>query len=72
MTTIKLFTTHPSSVGETYFEHMQSALWFAGRLFAATLCCLVHAAFPFMFERSGSRIITELHDRMVVNRTRQS
>lgn len=63
-----LFTAHPKSVGETYFGHMRTALWFAARLFAATLCCLVHAAFPFLFERSGSRIITDLHDRMVMNR----
>ncbi len=67
---MKLFTAHPESVGETYFEHMQSALRFAGKLFAATLCCVVHAAFPFFFKGTGSRLIAELHDRMVVNRAR--
>jgi len=67
---MKIFTTHPESVGETYFGHMHSALWFAGKLFSATFCCLVHAAFPFMFERTGSRIVTELYDRMVANRMR--
>jgi hypothetical protein len=27
---------------------------------------------PFLFVRTGSRAITELHDRMVVNRQRQA
>lgn len=69
---VKMFTAHPQSVGETYLEHMHTALWFSGKLFSATFCCLVHAAFPFLFEGTGSRIIAELHDRMVVNRTSQS
>lgn len=69
---MKIFTAHPRSVGESYFEHMHTALWFSGKLLSATFCCLVHAAFPFLFERTGSRIITELHDRMVTNRNRPS
>ncbi len=67
---MKLFTEHPQSVGESYLQHMQSAFAFAIRLFAGALCCLVHAALPFLFKSTGSRIIAELHDRMVVNRAR--
>ena len=67
---MKLFKAHPQTVGETYFEHMQSALWFSGKMFSATFCCLVHAAIPFLFEGTSSRIIAELHDRMVVNRVK--
>ena len=68
---IRLFSAHPNSVGESYFEHMASALTFAGKLLAATLCCLVHAVLPFLFVKTGSRIVSELHDRMVANRVRR-
>jgi hypothetical protein len=32
----------------------------------------VHALLPFLFEKTGSRAITALHDRMVVNRQRHA
>lgn len=31
--------------------------------------CLVHGIFPFLFERTASRHISQLYERMVVNRT---
>ena len=34
------------------------------------MVCLVHAALPFMFEKTASNAVTRLHDRMVVNRAR--
>ena len=64
------FTHHPSTVDETYFEHLGSALSFAGPLLIATFCCLTHALLPFLFEKTGSKIVTRLHDRMVTNRHR--
>lgn len=65
-----LFTRHPATVGETYLEHTGAALSFALPLFLASLACLVHAILPFMFERTGSVMVTRLHDRMVTNRVR--
>ncbi len=65
-----LFTTHPASVDESYLEHMAVALSFSTRLLFAALVCLVHAFLPFLFVRTGSQVIGELHDRMVVNRHR--
>ena len=67
-----LFNDHPSSVGETYLEHMRMALGFAVTLTGAALAALIHAFLPFLFVRTGSRCITELHDRMVTNRVRAS
>lgn len=67
---MRLFTEHPRSVGETYFQHMASAAAFSGRMFAGALCCLLHAVFPFLFERTASGIIAGLYDHMVANRTR--
>ena len=66
----KLFTEHPASVGETYFEHLGAAASFAGWMLVATLACFIHAIFPFLCVTTGSSIIKRLHDRMVVNRAR--
>jgi len=68
----RLFTEHPASVGESYLEHMGQSLSFAGPLFLAALACLVHAVFPFLCVRTGSRTITRLHGRMVTHRDRRA
>ncbi len=70
MDLISRFTAHPHSVGETYTEHLGMATWFGLRMVFAGLACLVHGLLPFMFQRTGSRAITELNDRMVANRRR--
>jgi hypothetical protein len=66
----RLFTEHPASVGESYTEHMAMAGGFGGRMVVAGLACLVHAVLPFLFVRTGSAAIDELHGRMVANRVR--
>ncbi len=69
---LRLFTEHPASVGESYFEHLGQALGFATRMFLGSLACLVHAFLPFLFVKTGSRCIGDLHDRMVAKRDRRS
>lgn len=64
------FTDHPASVGETYTEHMHTAAWFGWRMLLGSLACFVHAVLPFLFTRTGSATIAQLHDRMVANRVR--
>lgn len=64
------FTRHPGSVGETYGQHLVAAMGFSLALFRAAICCALHAVFPFLCERTGSRAIEDLHERMVVNRAR--
>jgi hypothetical protein len=66
----RAFTEHPESVGETYFEHMLSASWFAMTMFVGAVACLLHAILPFAFQKSGSRRIRLLYERMVTNRHR--
>ena len=66
----KLFTEHPASVNETYFQHFCSALSFTATMFVATLACLVHALLPFLCVTTGSRKITQLHDQMITNRVK--
>lgn len=65
------FTEHPASVGETYFGHLFSALSFCGRLSLALMACFIHAFLPFLFEKTGSRMLTCLMDDMVHNRDKR-
>jgi hypothetical protein len=67
-----LFLRHPRSVGESYVEHWIAAFGFAGRLSIAALACFVHALVPALFQRTGSRIVADLHLRMVANRRRET
>ncbi len=60
----KLFTDHPASVDETYFEHMRFASSFAFWLLFAAGAALVHAIVPALCESTASRIINRLHNRM--------
>ena len=66
----RLFTEHPTSVGESYGEHLLTASGFGLRMVLAGLACMVHALLPFLFVKTGSVQISTLHDRMVANRRR--
>ncbi|MFT5447072.1 MAG: hypothetical protein ACI9DC_002247 [Gammaproteobacteria bacterium] len=59
---------HLQDVGESYFQHARHAAGFAAVMFVGAVACLGHALLPFAFERTGSDVIRQLHDRMVVNR----
>lgn len=69
---LRIFTEHPESVGETYFEHVGVAFSFSMKMFFGAMVCLVHAVLPFLFVKTGSEVITELHNRMVTNRNREA
>ena len=58
------FTRHPQSVGETYGEHFIFASSFGLRMLSGGFACLVHGLFPFLFVRTGSRTVLDLHARM--------
>jgi hypothetical protein len=68
MNLIRAFTAHPASVGESYGAHLIQAMCFGTRLILAGVACMVHALLPFMFERTGSRTVSALHERMLVHR----
>ena len=65
---IKLFNEHPASVNESYFGHMATALSFFFQFGYAAFAALVHAFLPFLFVKTGSKIITDLNHRMVESR----
>lgn len=60
----KMFTEHPASVGESYFEHMRFAAGFSALLFAAAGAALVHAFAPALFEKTASGIVKRLYARI--------
>ncbi|HWB49339.1 MAG TPA: DUF6356 family protein [Stellaceae bacterium] len=62
------FTEHPASVGENYVEHFRHAAGFAVNMIGGGLAVLVHAVLPFLFTKTGSGIIADLHTRMVTGR----
>ena len=66
----RLFSNHPASVNENYFEHFASAMGFGFRMIWGGIICLVHAVVPGVCATRGSDMICELHERMVTNRRR--
>lgn len=68
---MNIFNRHLNSVDESYLEHSGHALSFAATLAIAAAACLVHALLPFLFERTGSRLVGQLHHRMVLHRKRR-
>ena len=67
---IRLFKSHPETVGETYTQHMGSAFSFGARMILAGIACTVHGLFPFLFKSTGKRAILDLHKSMVTHRHR--
>ena len=68
MNLMQPFREHPASVGETYGKHFRHATGFGLRMVLGGIACTVHGFLPFLFVKTGSKQISELHDRMVVNR----
>ena len=61
----RLFLSHPQTVDESYGEHFWFALGFAAKLFGAACAAMVHAVIPCLFERTASRMICEMHERII-------
>jgi hypothetical protein len=66
----KLFLDHPRSVGESYLQHLGTALSFGSRMIVAGIACSLHGLFPFLFVTTGSSTVRHLHDRMITHRSR--
>jgi hypothetical protein len=69
MQLLKLFTTHPQTVGESYGEHLLRASLFGARMMGAGLACILHGVLPFLFVSTGSRAISELNEQMIAKRS---
>jgi len=58
-----IFTDHPNSVGESYFQHMLFASKFSLRMASGAIAALIHAFLPFLFVSTASEMIAEMHNR---------
>jgi phosphate/sulfate permease len=67
---VSVFTEHPASVGETYFQHLETASSFGSRMIVAGMACMLHGVFPFLFVTTGSKTVKHLHERMIIHRSR--
>jgi hypothetical protein len=56
----KIFTDHPNSMGETYFQHMKIACLFGSKMVFGGFACIIHAIFPFIFKKTGSDILLNM------------
>jgi hypothetical protein len=65
-----MFTEHPATVGETYWEHACHSAKFGVAMLLGAFAAFVHAVCPAICTATGSRIIGRLHDRMILSRSR--
>lgn len=57
----RLFTQHPATLGESYWQHFGQAAGFGLQMLGIGLACIAHGIFPFLFQHTGSDAITRLH-----------
>jgi len=60
----RMFTDHPATVGESYFQHMRFAASFAFWLSVAACAALLHALIPALCKTTPRRILARLSARM--------
>ena len=68
---LQLFTEHPTTVNESYLEHLVFATMFGCRMLGGGLACCIHGFLPFLFIRTGSRILLDLHAVLIRKRSGQ-
>ncbi len=57
-----IFNNHPSSVGETYLQHLSKAFSFGYKLTVMSIQAFIHGIFPWCFEHTVSDKIKKLND----------
>jgi hypothetical protein len=58
------FLRHLNEVGESYTEHLATAVGFGATMVVGGFCVVVHAVLPFLFVNTGSNTMRKLHKRM--------
>ncbi len=57
---MSIFTKHPNSVGENYFQHLFKALGYFFYLLFTSFFIFIHAFLPFLFKTKASDRINKL------------
>lgn len=60
-----LFTEHPHSIGETYFQHFCYAFKFGGQMVLGGFACILHAVFPFIFKKTASNYLLHMTNEFI-------
>ena len=59
-----IFTTHPNSIGESYYQHFKFALWLGVTLIKAGCAVIIHALLPFLFVETAGRNICLIVEKL--------
>ncbi len=62
------FTAHPKANGQTYAQHWRFAMNVAAEALKAATAAAIHAFLPFLFDRTASRLLRQLCERMTPHR----
>ena len=60
-----IFTDHPKSIGESYFQHLYFAFLFGLNMIIGGLACIIHAFLPFLFKKTGSDVLIKMTHHFV-------
>jgi len=60
----KLFTHHPESNGETYFQHFRCAFSYGFRMIFSGVAAIIHSIFPFLFETAASDCAKKINEEI--------
>jgi len=66
---MEAFTEHPSSVGESYFEHMLQAIKMSILSIFVCFVFFIHSIFPFLFKTLGCDIVRYINGKCNRGRT---
>lgn len=55
-----IFTDHPNSIGESYFEHFCFAFKFGAQMMIGGLACILHSIFPFLCKTTASDYLLKM------------
>ena len=55
-----MFTKHPAESGETYLQHLFTALKYSFSLAWASMAVFIHAFFPFLHQNTASSICRDI------------
>ena len=61
---LNYFVRHLDEQNMSYKEHFYRASSLSLKMVAGSILLLIHAVFPFLFERSGSLIIAHLYNEV--------
>ncbi len=60
-----IFTDHPHSIGETYFEHLCFAFKFGAQMMIGGFACILHSIFPFLCKTTASDYLLKMTQEFI-------